>query len=30
VIKRVACEPLFTSHLRNTLGIREAKKVAAA
>ena len=28
VIKRVAYEPLFTSHLRNTLGIRGVKKVA--
>jgi len=28
VIKRVAYEPLFTAHLRNTLGIRGVKKVA--
>jgi len=28
VIKRVAYEPLFTSHLRNTLGIKGVKKVA--
>ena len=28
VIKRVAYEPLFLSHLRNTLGIRGVKKVA--
>src|SRR3974390_3102015 len=28
VIKRVAYEPLFTSHLRNTLAIRGVKKVA--
>ncbi|MCB1041231.1 MAG: UbiD family decarboxylase, partial [Acidimicrobiales bacterium] len=27
VIKRVAYEPLFTSHLRNTLGIKGVKKV---
>ena len=27
VIKRVAYEPLFTAHLRNTLGIRGVKKV---
>src|SRR5674476_1394422 len=28
VIKRVAYEPLFTAHLRNTLGIRGVKKVS--
>jgi len=28
VIKRIAYEPLFTAHLRNTLGIRGVKKVA--
>ena len=28
VIKRVAYEPLFTAHLRNTLGIKGVKKVA--
>src|ERR1019366_10585440 len=28
VIKRIAYEPLFTSHLRNTLGICGVKKVA--
>jgi len=28
VIKRIAYEPLFTSHLRNALGIRGVKKVA--
>jgi UbiD family decarboxylase len=28
VIKRVAYEPLFLSHLRNTLGIRGVKKIA--
>src|SRR6185503_8560958 len=28
VIKRVAYEPLFTSHLRNTLGIRGVKRVS--
>ncbi|HMF21940.1 MAG TPA: UbiD family decarboxylase [Pseudolabrys sp.] len=28
VIKRIAYEPLFTAHLRNTLGLRGVKKVA--